>query len=186
MSFLTEPLKSTISVDNKEYTIGTEYWKWLRFGNLLEGKQDTKQMFETLLLIASEPIEQEVDQEKLLQALVDFYLGEKKQKTSKKPQEKVFDFDYDAELIYSAFLSVYGIDLHKERDLHWHCFMALLNNLDEDNQFSKVLGYRSVNVGKIKDREQRKYYKKLKMQYALPKTEKEKQDAMSDFANMFI
>jgi len=39
--------------------------------------------------------------------------------------------------------------------------------LKEDNEIVKIMGYRAVDLGKIKDKEQKAYYKKMKDLYKI-------------------
>ena len=52
----------------------------------------------------------------------------------------MIDYDTDADLIYAAFMEVYGIDLTEER-LHWHKFRALMDGL-HGTKLNEVIGYR--------------------------------------------
>lgn len=98
--------------------------------------------------------------------------------------KQIYSYEFDAEYIYSAFMEQYGIDLCNIRYLHWWKFRALLISLNENVLFSKVMGYRAMNISKIKDKEMKKYYKKMKEIYALPdmRSEEEKEN---DFAEAF-
>ena len=51
--------------------------------------------------------------------------------------------------------------------MHWWKFKALMENLNEDTQFVKIMGYRAIDISKIKDKEEKARYKKLKKIYAL-------------------
>lgn len=93
--------------------------------------------------------------------------------------EPIMDYKEDAELIYSAFLQQYGIDLWEIEFLHWHKFKALLLGLTENTQFKKVIEIRSIDLSKIKDRETAEHYRKLKSYYALPNKQAEK--ALQEF-----
>ncbi len=99
--------------------------------------------------------------------------------------KRIYDFQEDANYIYSAFLEQYNIDLNSIDFMHWWKFKALFNSLSEKTQFSKILGYRSINLSEIKDKKQKAYYSKMKKQYALKdnRTEEEKEQ---DFASAFI
>jgi CO dehydrogenase/acetyl-CoA synthase alpha subunit len=48
--------------------------------------------------------------------------------------------------------------------------------LKEDNEIVKIMGYRAMGLGKIKDKEQKAYYKKMQDLYKIfiSKDEKEK------------
>lgn len=117
-----------------------------------------------------------------------FIEGEKKnEKVAKKngDSKQIYSFEYDAELIYSAFMSQYGIDLQDIPYLHWWKFKAMFEGLNQDNKIVEVMSYRSINVLKIKDKEEKARIKKLQKAYALPdmRTEEEKErDFNSAFA----
>lgn len=96
--------------------------------------------------------------------------------------KQIYSYEFDAEYIYSAFMEQYKIDLNTIKYLHWWKFKALFNSLNEDVLFSKIMGYRSINLAKIQNKEMHKFYKKMKEIYALPdmRSEEEKEE---DFAN---
>ena len=78
----------------------------------------------------------------------------------------------------------YGIDLQDIEYLHWWKFKALFNGLAENTQFVKIMGYRAMDISKIKDKKEKKRYRELQRLYALPdmRTEEEKE---YDFAEAF-
>ena len=102
----------------------------------------------------------------------------------KNRQKQIYSYEFDAEYIYSAFMEQYSIDLNSISYLHWWKFKALFNSLNENVLFSKIMGYRAMNISQIKDKEMRKHYKKLQKLYALPdmRSEEEKEN---DFAEAF-
>ena len=65
----------------------------------------------------------------------------------------VLDYELDADLIYSAFLGQYGIDLIDIEELHWHKFLALLGGINESTRLREVMGYRSYKKDNRKDRD---------------------------------
>lgn len=89
-------------------------------------------------------------------------------KSEEKNNKQIYSYEFDDEYIYSAFMEQYKIDLNSIKYLHWWKFKALLNSLNEDTQFVKIMGYRSIDLSKIKDKDMKSNYKKLKKQYALP------------------
>lgn len=91
---------------------------------------------------------------------------------------QIYSFEHDDDYIYSAFLDQYGIDLQLIYPLHWWKFKAMFKSLKGDNEIVKIMGYRSVDLSKIKDKEQKLYYKKMKELYKIPisKDEIEKLD----------
>lgn len=88
---------------------------------------------------------------------------------AEEPQEhdRIFDYDEDGPLIYAAFKSQYQIDL-QDTDMHWWKFNALFQGLHECERICEIMGYRSLDLSEIKDKDTRVRYAKLKEKYALP------------------
>lgn len=82
----------------------------------------------------------------------------------KKP--RLFDFEQDAPYLYAAFMRDYGIDLTAESGLHWWKFCALLEGLDRDNLFCRILEYRGADLEGMNG-EQRRFYTEMQRRYAL-------------------
>ena len=104
-------------------------------------------------------------------------IEEKEEKT-----KQIYSYEFDDEYIYSAFMSQYGIDLNNTKYLHWWKFKALMNSLNDNTLFVKIMGYRNIELSKIKDKSMKDFYKSMKKQYSLPdmRSEEEKE---ADFAN---
>lgn len=107
------------------------------------------------------------------------------QKKSKKEEariKQIYSYEFDDEYIYGAFIEQYKINLNSIKYLHWWKFKALFNCLNENTQFVKIMGYRAMDLSKIKDKDMKKHYKKMQTIYALPdmRNEEEKEE---DFAN---
>lgn len=62
---------------------------------------------------------------------------------------RIYDFQQDADCIYSAFLSAYGINL-VDASLHWWEFMALFTTLPENTQMAQRMYYRGLDTSKLK------------------------------------
>lgn len=99
-------------------------------------------------------------------------------------KKRIYSYEYDADLIYTAFLDQYGIDLNEIEYLHWFKFKAMFEGLKSDNKICEVMGYRAIDINKIKNKDEQKKYKKLQKEWALPddRTEEEKE---RDFAEAF-
>lgn len=63
------------------------------------------------------------------------------------------DYEIDGDLIYSAFLGQYGIDLLEVEELHWHKFLALIRGLNDATKLREVMGYRCYEKRNEKDRD---------------------------------
>lgn len=129
------------------------------------------------------------DIKKAIDVILWFYSrGDTNKKVNKKNEENnkkhIYSYEYDADLIYSAFLSQYGLDLNEIEYLHWWKFKSLFEGLNDENKICVIMGYRAIDLSKIKDKEQKKKYKKLKNTYALP-DERSEEEKEKDFADAF-
>lgn len=106
----------------------------------------------------------------------------KKKKRTRGRQERVYSFAHDDGYIYSAFLGQYGIDLTEAEGLHWWKFRGLFQGLDEDSVFSRIMGYRGMEIPEGLGREQKEFYTRMKEIYRLPlgKGEEERMQAIEE------
>lgn len=84
--------------------------------------------------------------------------------------KKAFDYELDTELIYSAFLQQYNIDLTSPKvnqTLSWQQFNALLDSLSEDTKFRQVAMYRTMKITDDMSDDTKEYVKKMKLLYSL-------------------
>lgn len=125
------------------------------------------------------------DVSKALEDIIWFYSCGKneKEKTSRKNKnsKQIYSYVFDDDLIYSAFKDQYKVDLEEIEYLHWWKFKAMFNGLKSDNKIVEIMGYRAMDLSKIKDKDMKKYYKELQEEYKLPdmRSEEEKEE---DFA----
>ena len=77
------------------------------------------------------------------------------------------NYEYDDEYIAGAFWEKYRIDTTTDK-VHWWKFKAMFKALKEDNKIVEIMGYRAIDLTKIKDKSEREKYRKLKKLYALP------------------
>lgn len=112
------------------------------------------------------------DIEKALKGIIWFYsCNENKKNNTKianKENKQIYSYVFDDNYIYSAFMQQYNIDLNRIKYLHWWKFKTLLKGLGDNTEFVKIMGYRAIDLSKIKDKEEKVRYKKLKKLYALP------------------
>ena len=187
MSILTEVLPDYLVVSGKKCKIRTDFKTWLKFSEIIsKNDNETEKTIKILTLIF---FELPPNLREALVAVGEFYSKEQKTSTKKgnSKNKAVFDFEYDADLIYAAFMQQYRIDLC-ESDMHWWKFKALFNGLSEDTHFTKIVQYRGMDLSKIKDKETRAQYMKIKSAYRLPENRSEAQkeaDLVSSFEKMF-
>ena len=179
-------VKSRIKIKiNTDFRIGILF-ELLMQDNSLSNKAKLKQAIDLYYFNTSEI----QDIETAINDIIWFYgYGKKEEKTSQKNKEEkeikqIYSYEFDDELIYSAFKDQYNIDLQDIEYLHWWKFKALFNGLKKDNLIVEIMGYRAIDLSKIKDKEERKYYKALKKQYALPDMRTDEQKEM-DFGKAF-
>lgn len=129
------------------------------------------------------------DFNKAIEDIIWFYNGGKELGDSKKNKEEkrtqIYSYEFDDEYIYSAFMQQYNIDLQDIENLHWWKFKALFSGLSENTKIVEIMGYRAINLKKIKDKEERNKYKKLKELYALPDM-RSREEKERDFALAFL
>lgn len=105
---------------------------------------------------------------------------QQKRMLSRRERSQIYSFEHDAGYIYAAFLSQYKIDLQTTGYMHWWKFRFLFNSLSKENEFVKIMGYRSMDINDKMSAEQKDFYKKMKLLYALPlpKEEEDRQAAI--------
>lgn len=179
MSFLSGKLPSGVFIDGRLYRMNTDFKVWLRVEELLRG-EGTENIPELLKLCY---IDLPPTLSQAIEGISDFFTmgqagGDKKAAAGK---TAVIDFEYDAKFIWAAFMAEYQIDLHTAH-MHWHDFLTLLGSLSEDNMLCRIMQYRSVNLSKIKDKEQRAFYRRMQKKYKLPdrRSESEKESEMAE------
>lgn len=184
MNVLTDDFPRELVIKGESYKIKYDFRTWIKFSQIMYGCLPVGDKIVKVLRLVFDECPSSLDE--AITSMRDFYNPPKKQtKEEKKSKGKrVYDFEYDAELIYAAFFQQYGIDL-SESDMHWHKFKLLFDNLTDITKFIKVVQYRSTDISKIKDKEQKKFYSEMKRMYQLPdnRTEKQKEE---DFINNFV
>ncbi len=184
MSLLTEQkMPTALVVDGVEYEIHSDFRTWIKLTQEFFLQEITSMSIAKALCAVYKEIPPNPEQ--AITAMFEFYTGanQRQQKNGKKTRERrmVFDFDVDSALIFSSFFEQYHIDLSKET-LHWWTFRSLFDNLSPSTPFGKALHFRSIDIGKIKDNEQRKYYLQMKRLYELPdnRSEEEKEESFAE------
>ena len=182
MNILTEKLPDYVTINGEKYPVYTDFKIWIKFDTIFEhtGEINEKTLFDVLKLCYVPP-KLPPTWECALNGLFAFYCGKQKGDGNDKASgNRIYSFEYDAEYIYAAFLAQYGIDLTVS-DRHWYRFKSLLWGLTDNHKICEIMSVRALDLSSLKDKEQRRHYKKLKELYALPdmRSESEKEN---DFA----
>jgi len=190
INILTDTLPEAVVVDGVAYPIETDFRFWIRFDLALsDGTLSAEDKTVALFAPYKKALPPRFDV--AAKALISFYAGEKdgekEEKTVEAAERPIYSFLHDAPYIYAAFMRQYGLDLSKAT-LHWLQFKALFAALDEDEPFVKIMEYRSCDVSKIRDRQQKQFYLRMKNRYRLPdmRTDAEKErDMISAIEKLF-
>lgn len=181
MNILIDLLPTTINIEGEDYSINSDFRTSILFELLMQDNSisDEDKIMQALELYYPK-LPKSVNE--AIEKMLWFYrcgkdIIEPKNKGNGKSTQ-VYSFDFDDDYIYSAFLDQYGVDLQDIEYLHWWKFKAMFKALKEDNEIVKIMGYRVMDLSKIKDKEEKSHYKKLKELYKIPsvlsKDEKEK------------
>lgn len=183
MNLLIDLVPQTVEIEGEDYEINSNFRTSILFELLM---QDNSISEEDKIIQALELYYTKLpkDLNKAIEGMLWFYRcgkDEIESKTKNKGTGKstqIYSYDYDDDYIYSAFLDQYRVDLQDIEDLHWWKFKAMFKSLKETNEIVKIMGYRAMDLSKIKDKEEKSYYTKMKELYKIPsnisKDEKEK------------
>ena len=159
-------LPDSVFVEGTNYKINTDFRIWAELCSFMESSATYEEKI-LKLLINGYTSKLPPHMDLAVKALLDFMFRENDvNHSTNEGAEKLMSFSIDEGIIYASFLSQYGIDLYNA-NLHWWSFMNLLNGLNEDTAFMKIIAYRSVNCQSIKNKEMRKFYRKMKHKYSI-------------------
>ena len=162
----------------KEYQFHSDFREWIRFESLITNSDVPEIVRDTLalkLVFAGKIPDNMLD---AIEFMMWFYGGgqpkkdtdDDKNRNTKSCLEtrRVYDFEYDFDYLYAAFLEQYGIDLVDVPYLHWWKFRAMFKGL-HDCRLTEIMGYRGADIDNDDMPDSRKAYL-LDMQelYELP------------------
>jgi hypothetical protein len=185
MNFLTDKLPTVLMVDGENYEIHSDFRTWIKLTQDFFLKEITASSIAKAICLVYKQIPP--NPESAVLELFNFYTVAKNKQNetaSRRQGNNVFDFDMDAPLIFASFFQQYGIDLTKT-DMHWWLFKSLFDALSAETAFGKALHFRSVDITQIKDKEQQKYYLKMKRVYSLPDKRSEREKEKDIAENLF-
>jgi len=165
---------SKITIDGREYRINTQFYVWIEIENLMLRSEDENECLAKALALAFPVLPP--DPRLAIEAIMWFIVGGEMPHLEDGEPGGVpcFDIKQDFAYIWGAFLGEFGIDLSKS-DMHWWHFTALLKCLSENCKFSHIVGYRTMDLKNIKDREKRQIYAKMKKKFALKEIQKKEE-----------
>lgn len=183
MNILIDLVPTTVNIDNREYEINSDFRTSILFELLMQDgtiEEDDKILMALQLYYPDIP----ENIKKAIEQMLWFYRCGKDVSSSKgngksKGVTQIYSFEYDDDYIYSAFLDQYNIDLQDIEYLHWWKFKAMFKALKDDNMIVKIMGYRSMDLSKVKDKEQKAYYRRMQKLYEIP-ISKDEQNKLDD------
>lgn len=172
MNILVDLLPTKIEIDNKKYEINSDFRTSVLFELLMQDDSVKKEDKIFMALQLYYPVIPKNFNEAIEQMLWFYRCGKDITKSKGNGKGKsvtqIYSFDYDDDYIYAAFMDQYSIDLQDIKYLHWWKFKAMFKSLKEDNEIVKIMGYRSIDLSEIKDKEQKSYYKKMQELCKIP------------------
>ena len=178
MNILLDYLPTSFSIDGKKYEFNYDFRTSILFCLLM---QDTELTEEEKILQGLQLYYPIIPSniEEAYKKILYFYSRGKEIEDNKKVKQgkrifkrnnnRAYDFEIDADLIFSAFMTQYNINLNRD-NLHWWEFMSLFNSLKDDTEIVKIMNYRTIDVNTIEDKKERKMYKQLQDYYSLENT----------------
>ena len=177
MNLLLDKTPDHIIVSGQAVPLKTNFRDWVNFEVVMMGKADNAEKTKCILDIT---YNRYVDVPEFIDQILWFYrcgvLAESNHKSI--CNKRIYDFEKDQYMIYTAFRQYYSIDL-TTADLHWWIFKQLFLELPEESKMKKVMMYRSISITSSMTKEQRKYYAEMKRVYALPDGRSAEQKAKS-------
>lgn len=141
MTLQAQP-NATIVFDNVEYGFHPYYNRVLTLlAEVFPSEEltDAQKIQLTVKSLSDAPVSPEIFE------LIIHELFPKKKKSA--DDQKMMDFEQDAELIYAAFLQTYSIDLYAVRNqMDWRIFIALLKGIPENTELSRTIKIRGMKI----------------------------------------
>jgi hypothetical protein len=175
MNILLDDLPTSFIIDGRRYDFHYDYRVSIRFCLLMQNEEltDEEKIIEGLKLYYP-TIPHNI--EEAYKNILFFYSRGKEEIDNKKVKQGkrifkrnnkcAYDFEVDSDLIFTAFMSQYNINLNREK-LHWWEFVALFNSLSDSNDIVKIMNYRTIDLTSIEDKKERKMYSELQKYYSL-------------------
>lgn len=175
INILIDRLPKFVYIDNREYKINSNFRTSILFELMIldEEMEEEDKILNALNLyypVLPKNLEKAIDK------MLWFYRCGRDLEESKgngNSGNQIYDFNFDAEYIYDAFLDQYSLDLQEVEYLHWWKFKAMFKGLKEDNEIVKIMKYRGVDLSEIKDKNEKDFYKKMQKLYEIPTKQRE-------------
>lgn len=171
---LYDSLPTTVLLSCGEYPVVTYFRDWISFFEMLQDERYTPQEKIQCAMhwYMERPPCSTVD---AYHGLIKFASCESIPKVGyggKKSSVISLSYRYDASCIIGDFMRYYSIDL-TSADMHWYKFRMLLDALPDESEIKQRIGYRTINLAKIKDSAVRNRIRKIQNAIRIPQKELE-------------
>jgi hypothetical protein len=152
MNLLVDVLPETVTINNTEYQVDSDFRTCLTIILAFEDPELTPQEKQGILLsmlfVDVPPIEQETFEQAMW-----FLDGGKRGAEPDANPMRLYSFAKDSNFIFAAFRQTHGIDLQKT-NLHWWEFLALFMDTGQDTTFCQLTAMRKrLKTGKASKEE---------------------------------
>lgn len=140
MDLTNNSLPNTVRVNGREFSIYTDFRTWMKFANSLKYIKQGHTADVMYLFKNEHPGRIDFSEDiKEPRGILAFANPQHEIPRGESSGVITLDYEIDADLIYSAFLGQYGIDLVDIEELHWHKFLALLRGLNASTKLHEVM-----------------------------------------------
>lgn len=171
---LNRDMPVVFRLDGTDYPFHSDFREWIRFESLVNDSdvpEPVKPVLMRNLIFAGKPPPNTYAADRFTAW---FYNGGHELKkhdddTNEDVLEtrRVYDFEYDFDYIYAAFLELYGIDLTDIPYLHWWKFRALFKGL-HDCRMTDIMGYRGAEISEDMPDSRKRFLMDMQELYELP------------------
>lgn len=170
VNFFYEDFPEHVIIDGKEVEIVTDFRDYIKLIDML--KDPDLSQGEKIQLLSEyflDPVQVNPEAIQTLAEFISMASFQLRQGAQHQGKDKpVFSWQYDYPYILSGFLQDYRIDLETIPYLHWWKFRMLFDGLSEKTEIKQRIMYRSIDLGTIKDKDERKRIRRIQAVIALP------------------
>lgn len=168
-------LPNVVMIDGIPYSVYTDFRLWMRFEIAVSKMQRNETIDVSYLFMNDMPERCDLGE------LFVFSRPQNDLPRSKRHSNVVvLDYELDADYIYAAFMSRYGIDLREVENLHWHKFLALLSGL-KGELICDIMTWRCYEKSDAKI----DMYAELREAWAIDRVPPQEQEARDKFSSYF-
>ena len=166
-NLLLAALPDALNVSGRDYAINSDYQTVLRFFELQRDDRVAERHKGILALKLFYRDDFPPDFDAAFERLGWFIRCGKPEEPQVRRPRPVFDFAFDAPLIFASFWAQYGLDLTAPAPLHWWKFYALFVGLGEETAFRQVVRIRTRKEDGL-DAQSKQELREAKKAWALP------------------